>query len=173
MSSSAPVPEERRSRPPRPSRSLGAGWWLALAAVAAGVVALGSVVRLPLVPAWFGSHDKLTHVLAYAVLAALLMRAVSGRRERVAVALLLVAFGIGAECAQTLVPGRRFELLDMLANAAGVLLAWRMSPGPALGGRRPAQRAALASRSPSDSRSSRISCRRESSSNARTRAFTS
>ena len=151
MSSSAPVSDERRSPPPGATRSLGAGWWWVALGVAAGtLVALGSVVRLPLLPAWFGSHDKLTHVLAYAVLTALPMQVLRRRRERVAVAILLVAFGAGMECVQTLAPGRQFELLDMLANAGGVLLAW----------------AAL-------SRISKISCRRESSSNARTRAFTS
>jgi VanZ family protein len=77
-----------------------------------------------------GLTDKEVHAALYAGLAAVLLRALAGgswRRltlgralEAAAVATL---YGVVDEFHQRLVPGRSFETMDMIADAAGAALA--------------------------------------------------
>lgn len=71
----------------------------------------------------FPQSDKVAHCLAYAWLACLAASAWSGRAASVRVWAVL-ALGIGLEFAQAFVPGRFFSLLDIGANALGVVLGW-------------------------------------------------
>ncbi len=71
-----------------------------------------------------GSWDKLAHGGAYLILGLSLAwgRARTGSGvPLVALILAGVAYGVLVESYQTLVPGREAELMDGLANAAGVL----------------------------------------------------
>lgn len=72
--------------------------------------------------------DKVLHALAYAGLAVLAFRAVSGRfparaTRRTALATLLIAIGYGAtdELHQWTVPGRSADVYDLAADAVGAV----------------------------------------------------
>ncbi len=91
-----------------------------------GWVALLTVVFLSLVqvpqPIDVSGIDKFEHVLAYGALMYWWGMVQPGRRA--AWALFLPLLGLGLELAQWRIPGRFMEWRDVLANLAGVLLAW-------------------------------------------------
>ena len=100
--------------------------WVPPAAVAAAIYLLSSFSRIA------GSEqvwDKLAHVVVFAILAALLLRATHGGRRLLrpgAVALaggLALAWGILDEVHQSFVPGRFASALDVAADAVGIALA--------------------------------------------------
>jgi VanZ family protein len=72
--------------------------------------------------------DKYEHVLAYAVLMLWWAQIVSGRLSRLGLAAGFVAMGIALEFAQRATGYRSFEIQDMEAGAAGVLLGWALAP---------------------------------------------
>ena len=72
--------------------------------------------------------DKLQHVAAYGVLTywfACLYLRLSGR---LACAVAFVLLGVGLEFIQALTGYRSFDLIDMVADAAGVVLGWLAAP---------------------------------------------
>jgi len=82
-----------------------------------------SLSTLPSPPSQFSFYD--VHIAAYAGLAALTARAagkglhdVSGRAVLVAIVISSL-YGVSDEYHQLFVPGRSFELLDMVADAIG------------------------------------------------------
>ena len=104
-------------------------------AMMALIFGLSSISGLP--PAPGGVDDSVAHALAYGVLAALLLRGLSGARWRgvsvsaAGVAVLLATlYGVTDEAHQWFVPGRTVEVSDLVADAlgatvaAGLLLAW-------------------------------------------------
>lgn len=115
--------------------------WLRWAAVvvAAALVAAFSVIRLPPGVAATGPFglvpmSQYGHFVAYAGLAGLLAYALadshwSDRRVLAVVFLVAVGYGFGLEAIQRLLPYRRFEVGDLVVNAAGTALAvvlWRL-----------------------------------------------
>jgi VanZ family protein len=64
--------------------------------------------------------DKVHHLIAYAVIAALGMLGYRGPRAAVAVVIGSIALGGLLEIGQGYVPGRYPDMLDFVANAAGV-----------------------------------------------------
>jgi hypothetical protein len=98
-------------------------------AVVAWLVALAIVITGELLPetslpitflAAAGVSDKVLHFTAYTALA--LIPAVGFRlKTGLACAFLMIVLGAALELAQKLVPGRTCDLLDALANSAGVL----------------------------------------------------
>lgn len=67
--------------------------------------------------------DKWHHALAYLVLTAYFGQLVeTGWRERLALVLGLMGFGIAIELAQSFTPTRQAELADLAANALGIVL---------------------------------------------------
>ena len=72
--------------------------------------------------------DKVYHVLAYAVLGALVVAALTpddgraGTRRAFAGFALVVAYGIGDEIHQAFVPGRTADPWDALADAVGAAI---------------------------------------------------
>jgi len=108
----------------RPSLRL----WLPVAAWAALIFALSSI---PSLGTGLGTWDlvlrKLAHVGEYAILGALLLRALG--RQRLAAAFALgVAYAVTDEYHQTFVEGRSGTATDVAIDAAGValgILAWR------------------------------------------------
>jgi VanZ family protein len=108
--------------------------WLPVALDAALIFFLSSIPRLPSPPGPFS--DKHFHFASYALLAALLVRALASARLRnvtgriAAGAILLAAlYGVTDEIHQMFVPGRSADAYDLLADtlgavaAAGLLLA--------------------------------------------------
>ena len=101
-------------------------WWRA----AFGLATLG-ILALALMPGepgadWFNHADKVRHAAAFLVLWAI------GRQARFepawGLALSLLAFGVGIECAQAFTPTRESSLGDVVADAVGIAvgrLVWR------------------------------------------------
>ncbi|MDP2029880.1 MAG: VanZ family protein [Thiobacillus sp.] len=67
-------------------------------------------------------HDKVVHLLGYALLMFWWAQLIIERRWRLALAVAL--FGIAIELLQGLTPARLPDPLDALANTGGVLLGW-------------------------------------------------
>jgi VanZ family protein len=99
------------------------GWWLAL-----GWLLVLAILWLSLTPSPpqidIEQGDKLGHALGYAVLMFWFSQLHGSRRARIACALGFVAMGIAIEFAQRATGYRSFEVLDMLADAAGVAVGW-------------------------------------------------
>jgi VanZ family protein len=109
--------------------------WLPVALDAALIFYLSSIPQLPSPPGPFS--DKHFHFGSYALLAALLVRALASARirnvtGRVAIGAFALAtlYGVTDEIHQMFVPGRTSALDDLAADAlgaaaaAGLLLAW-------------------------------------------------
>lgn len=100
--------------------------WLPVLLWAAVIFTLSSIPSLGTgLGAWDLLLRKLAHVAEYAILGALLLRAL----RRAAPAFVLgVAYAVSDEVHQTFVSGRRGAPLDVLIDAAGVgvgLVVWR------------------------------------------------
>ena len=98
--------------------------WGPVLAYALLIFALSSASDLPDLPERLS--DKLAHVLLYSGLGFLLARALAGGRGRPVpgwapplVVLLAMLYGLSDEVHQLFVPRRRFDLLDLLADAVG------------------------------------------------------
>ena len=72
--------------------------------------------------------DKLGHVAAYLALMSWFANLYEGSGERVACVLGCLALGVALEFAQRLTATRSFELADMAAGAAGVLIGLMLAP---------------------------------------------
>ena len=104
-------------------------WYWAPAVLFMAVIFAGSSFpHLPDIPGGFS--DKTAHVTEYAVLGLLLARALAGPRwlsitfPCVAGAVVVAAlYGVSDECHQLFVPGREFDVHDMMADATGASIA--------------------------------------------------
>lgn len=101
--------------------------WAPVLAYLAAIFYVSSLSRPPAVAE--AASDKLLHGAAYALLAMLLVRALSGGRWagvtwRVALASVALAtlYGVTDEWHQTYVPGRMGDAWDLVADAAGAAL---------------------------------------------------
>lgn len=93
-------------------------WWLAIVAIVA--VCLVPAPDLPTVP---GNADKLEHLLAFALLAAVAVQLYATRRALVLVGCGLVLLGIAIELAQgAFTSTRSMDGWDAVADALGVVL---------------------------------------------------
>lgn len=88
--------------------------------VTAGAIAVLALSPLP-APSGPEGVDKLQHLAAFAVLAALAEAAYPGRHTRLARWGLLLGYGLLIEASQALLPYRDASSADLIANAAGVL----------------------------------------------------
>jgi VanZ family protein len=100
--------------------------WIPVVAWAALIFALSSVPDLGTgLGGWDTLLRKLAHAAEYAVLGALLLRALARELPAFVVG---VGYAVSDELHQHFVPGRRGAPLDVLIDAAGVavgVLAWR------------------------------------------------
>jgi VanZ family protein len=71
--------------------------------------------------------DKLGHLAAYGVLMFWFCQLYRSRRARVGYALGFIAMGIAIEFIQRATGYRSFELWDMVADGAGVLIGWLLA----------------------------------------------
>lgn len=69
-------------------------------------------------------NDKLAHTFAYVVLMGWFVQIFQHRAARIVCGCLFVTMGVGIEFVQGMTPHRQFDVLDMVANTSGVLLAW-------------------------------------------------
>ncbi len=77
--------------------------------------------------------DKAGHLLAYATLMAWFSQVYRVSSRRLQIACAFIALAVGLEFVQRYIGYRTFEIFDMLASAAGVLVGWAAAPprGPA------------------------------------------
>ena len=95
---------------------LGIGWLLA-----ASIFYLS--VLTPYIPTIEINHiDKVYHLIAYGGLMWWWAQLYQGAKRQI-ILVLVIAFGILIEFIQPYT-GRQFDLLDMVANASGALIAW-------------------------------------------------
>jgi VanZ family protein len=96
---------------------LGLGWgW------AAAIVWLSLTPSPPRVDVEYG--DKLGHFAAYGLLMFWFSLLYHRRRTRALYMMAFVAMGVGLELLQGRLGYRTYEVFDMFANSAGVLLGW-------------------------------------------------
>jgi len=101
--------------------------WLMVGLLLVSGVTYASVSN---VPAQVGSlffNDKLTHVAVYACLMGWFAQIFRHDLTRLIFVVVLCAMGVGIEFIQAATPTRKFEVLDMIANASGVVLAWALA----------------------------------------------
>lgn len=81
--------------------------------------AIAILLLMPLPFALVSRTDLLGHFLLFAVMTAGLVAFARSRRQIVVLSLLAIAYGCALEFAQTLVPGRTFDPVDVVANGVG------------------------------------------------------
>ncbi len=92
---------------------------------AAAIAWLSLAPSLPSVEVAYG--DKLGHLAAYGLLMFWFAQLYALTRTRLAHGIFFVVMGIALELAQGQTGYRTFDVLDMAANALGVLLGWAVS----------------------------------------------
>lgn len=97
--------------------------WLAV-----GLCLFVAIVAVSLMPMTHvpmpGHTDKIYHALSYAVLMGWWLQLFPHNGMRIMLALLFIGVGAGIEYLQSFHPLRYFDVADMFANAAGVIVAW-------------------------------------------------
>lgn len=101
--------------------------WLALGLLLISGVTLASVTSVPSQVTNVFYNDKITHVLVYAGLMGWFAQIFRHDLTRLLFVIALSAMGIGIEFIQGMTPTRNFEVLDMVANTCGVILAWALA----------------------------------------------
>ena len=94
----------------------------------AGIVIILTIFLLSLLPAWdlpnAPGNDKLHHAIAYFACMFCWGQVYRQPMHRLRLASGFIAMGVLIECLQFFTATRSFELLDMVANAAGIITAW-------------------------------------------------
>lgn len=72
--------------------------------------------------------DKFGHLSSYGILMFWFAQLDARQRSRLCYAVAFTALGITLEYAQGLTEYRRFEVVDIVANATGVLIGWIIAP---------------------------------------------
>lgn len=91
---------------------------------AVGFLSLGSLMPKGYLPAHH-LKDKVLHFAGYAVVSLLALIAIRSPQRQLVALMGLTLLGIALEFGQLFVPGRAFEIWDMVANACGVLVAFQ------------------------------------------------
>lgn len=108
-----------------PSPRLRAAWLTAAWVLVAAIIYLSVTPRPPDIP--FDEGDKLGHLLAYGT-TMLWFAQIYERRARWGAILGLVVLGVGLEFVQRWTGYRTFDVWDMAADAAGVLIGVALAP---------------------------------------------
>jgi len=82
--------------------------------------------KIPNPPDWNFSVDKLVHFFLFAVLGFLLLRTYAEHRNKQSygiffVAIISIIFGLLMETIQIMVPGRDYNLVDLISDGAGAV----------------------------------------------------
>lgn len=92
-----------------------------------GAIFFGSIWNIPSEIKHFMLHDKFMHVTAYACLMGWFAQIFRHDLTRLALVIVFVSMGILIEVLQSMTATRQFEVLDMIANTSGVVLAWALA----------------------------------------------
>ncbi len=101
--------------------------WIAVGILLILLVAISSIITIPAPLKVFMLKDKVLHTLAYAGLMGWFSQIYRHDLTRLLLAAGLVLMGVGIEYAQGMTTTRQFDVLDMVANTSGVLLAWALA----------------------------------------------
>ena len=104
--------------------------WLAIGFAMVCFVIYSSLTTSPPVPVNFQLSDKLMHLLGYFGLMGWFLQIYQNKKMQFFLAVVFISMGISLEFLQDLGGVRFFEVNDMLANSAGVLLAWSLVKTP-------------------------------------------
>lgn len=107
--------------------------WLAIGWAMLGAVVFLSLTDSPPEVVDFPLADKLEHLLAYAVLMGWFGQIHTATRSQRTWLAALALMGVAIEYLQGWGGVRHFEPADMLANALGALLGYRLARGPLAG----------------------------------------
>ena len=98
-------------------------WWLTVGISWWALIAVFSLISPPQIT-MPDNIDKLYHAFSYSVLMGWWLQLFPQPRTRTLLAVVFVLFGVAIEVLQSFHPLRHFDVWDMLANSAGILLAW-------------------------------------------------
>jgi hypothetical protein len=104
-------------------------WWLTVGLAWWTLIAFFSL-NAPLHISMPENTDKLYHAFSYSVLMGWWLQLFTQPRMRLLLATIFICFGIGIEFLQSFHPMRHFDVWDMLANSAGVVVAWLLGKTP-------------------------------------------
>ena len=98
--------------------------WLGL-----GLVLIAAVFYMSLTPVDIPAEhfDKIYHAATYAIVMGWFAQLYTGLRSHTLLALAFILMGALIEVLQGFHPMRYFDVLDMLANAIGVAIAWLLA----------------------------------------------
>lgn len=101
--------------------------WLSVGVLLILAVTVASVISIPAPLKSIMLKDKLMHTLAYAALMGWFAQIFRHDLTRLLLAAGLMLMGVGIEFLQGMTTFRQFDVLDMVANSSGVLLAWALA----------------------------------------------
>ncbi len=100
---------------------IGVGWGLVLGVIVSSLIPPPSFTQIQ------GHGDKVAHILAYFVLMGWFAQIYHSNQQRLLYMLGFLLLGVGLEILQGLSGIRHADWLDILANSAGVFLAWYLT----------------------------------------------
>lgn len=99
---------------------------------AAGWLGVGLIITLSLTPAPpqinIENGDKFGHLAAYGLVTLWFAQFYTGLRQRIWLAVGMVALGVAMEYAQGATGYRMFDVADMIADTVGVAIGWLAAP---------------------------------------------
>lgn len=101
--------------------------WFAVGVLLVLVVLALSIMDLPAPVDSLMVQDKLMHAIAYAGLMGWFSQIFRHDLTRLILVIGLVFMGVGVEFIQGSTAHRHFDVLDMIANTSGVILAWALA----------------------------------------------
>lgn len=101
--------------------------WISVGVLLLLAVTISSIIAIPAPLKAVMLQDKVAHTLAYASLMGWFSQIYRHDLTRLILALGLVAMGVGIEFIQGMTATRQFDVMDMVANTSGVVLAWALA----------------------------------------------
>lgn len=101
--------------------------WLGIGLALVATVFFASIISVPPAIQFFMLQDKIMHTVAYATLMGWFAQIYRHDLTRLVLVLGFIAMGIGIEYLQGMTATRHFDVIDMVANTSGVVLAWALA----------------------------------------------
>jgi len=101
--------------------------WIGIGLAMVATVFSLSVITVPKAIQTFMLQDKAMHTIAYAGLMGWFAQIFRHDLTRLILVLGFIAMGIGLEFLQGMTATRHFDVIDMVANTSGVVLAWALA----------------------------------------------
>lgn len=103
--------------------------WLVLGYAMVATVTFMSLIPSPLVVELKVS-DKVMHTIGYFILMGWFVQIYQHKKQQALIAALFISMGVLLEFLQDMGGARHFEVMDMLANTLGVVIAWVLAVTP-------------------------------------------